>query len=110
VDWSHIRLRDILDEAFHATVTRSDEHVEKTRDIAFIGMDRIFDRLRHGAESSLVKHVVDTITGASARSKVTNISFNESEPSPTVLHSVPDLFEIDSFSRSEVIQSYYSLI
>jgi hypothetical protein len=54
---------------------------------------------------------MDAVTGMSARSKLTNVSFNEGELSPLFsLHSLPDLVEIDSFARGEVIQSYYSLI
>jgi len=54
---------------------------------------------------------MDAITGASARPKVANVSFSKGELSPLFsLHSVPDLFEIYSFARGEVIQSYYSLV
>ena len=72
-----------------------------------MGTDRIVDRLRHGAESSLMKHVLDAIAGVLARPKITNISFNECEPSPLLsLYSVLDLLKIYLFARGEVIQSY----
>jgi hypothetical protein len=54
---------------------------------------------------------MDAITGASARPKVTNVSFNKGQLSPLFsLHGVLDLFEIYSFARGEVIHSYYSLV
>jgi hypothetical protein len=74
-------------------------------------LDRVVDRLRHGAESSLMKHVIDAVAGVPAHPKVTNVAFYEGELSPLLsLHSVPDLFKIYSFARREVIQSYYSLV
>src|SRR5580704_11203530 len=100
-----------INEAFHVRVTCSDEHVKKTGNTAFIGSDRIGDRVRHGTESCLVKHVVDAITGVSARLKIADVSFNKGEPSPLFLvHSVSELFKINWFASGEVIQSCHPLI
>ncbi len=48
-----------IDKPLHAGVTRRDEHIQKTGDIAGVGADRVLERAGDGAEGRLVEDKID---------------------------------------------------
>src|SRR5690349_2576815 len=95
----------------YMSIARCHQHIQKTRNVAFVCTNGILYGTRYRSESRLVQYIIDILACLLAGFQLADIAFKEVEVEPGLLtDQFPYLIEILPVARRKIVQPNHFLV